>query len=221
MLAVLSDSFTVLAPLGSGTGDGISIRLAFLEAELARGSLVSDHLAFFNLGIEERHSNGVKREGDTLGNDVEGFELNVNSIIEISNLHLTSPGVTVLVVVEDGMGLFVVIQDEGKDLENEEHEDADKPHDEPDLANSVEERVKDGPGPSTHGESPEEGQNEPSNHAEVESDVAGSSHESPESHVVPRMMSSRSVHVLTSENIKVVGHVEDSKGSVDGPTHVS
>lgn len=156
-----------------------------------------------------------------MGNDVEGFELNVNSVVEISNLHLRSPGVTVLVVVENSMGLFMVIEDEGKDLESDEHEDADEPDDEPDLTNSVEERVEDGEGPSAHGESPEEGHDEPSNHAEVESDVAGSSHESPESHVVPRVMSSCSGHVLTSVNIKVVDHVEDSKGSVDGPTHVS
>ena len=126
-----------------------------------------------------------------------------------------------LVVVENGVSLFVVIEDEGKDFDNEEDEDADEPHDEPDLANSVEERVEDGEGPSTHGESPDEGHEEPSNNAEVKSDVAGSSHEGPESHVVPRSMGSLGVHVLTSVDIKVVQGVEDSKGTIDGPTHVS
>jgi len=40
-------------------------------------------------------------------------------------MKFSSPGVTMLEVVEYGMGLLVVVDHEGDNLDQEEHEDAD------------------------------------------------------------------------------------------------
>lgn len=226
-LALVSDSLTALVPVRhlltrGGTVDVGSVGfvgLALLEAELARGSLSHDASVLVNLRLEERLSDGVQGEGSSLGKDVEGLELNVNRVVKVTDLHLGTHGVTVLVVVEYGVGLDVLVHDEGEHVHEQKEENTHGPDNNEHLRESMEEGVQHRPGPSTDGEGPEEGHDEPSDDADVESDPGSSSLNSLERHIVPRVVDV--FHVLALVNVHVVDNVENGEGTVDGPTHVS
>ena len=84
--ALILDFVTVLLPLALVLGLGLglvngTVVFTVVEAELARGSSLNDFRGVSNLLAEERLGGGVEGEGDSLDNDVEGFELNVEGII--------------------------------------------------------------------------------------------------------------------------------------------
>lgn len=218
--ALVSDFSTVRFPSGGlGLGLGLVNGLASLEAKLARGSVSLDDLRVLDLGDEERLSDGVEGVGDHLSHDVVSLELNIKSVVKIFNSDFSSHGVTVLEVVENGVSLLVVIEHEGKHLDEEEHEDADQPNDGEDLGHSIEELVEDGVAPSEAREGPREQHDGPSDDVHVESDVRCGTEQGVESHLIPARMIV--VHVLSLVEIEVVQHIEGSKGSVDGPSEVS
>ena len=105
--ALVSDFVAVLGPLGLvlALRLGLVNGLSSLEAELARGSVVSDDRGVVDLSLVQGLGDGVEREGRGLGEDVEGFEFNVNAVVLGVNSELGTVGVTVLEVVEDGVGL--------------------------------------------------------------------------------------------------------------------
>jgi len=225
-LALDSDSLTALVPvshldIGGGTVvvGSVGVGLALLEAELARGTLSHDASVLVNLRLEEGLSDGVQGEGSSLGKDVEGLELNVNRVIKVTDLHLGTHGMAVLVVVEYGVGLDVLVHDEGEHLHEQKEENTHGPDNDEHLRESMEEGVQHRPGPSTDGEGPEEGHNEPSDDADVEADPGSSSLNSVERHLVPRGVDV--FDVLALVNVHVVDNVENGEGTVDGPTHVS
>jgi len=225
-LALDSDSLTALVPVshllirgGTVVVSSVGVGLALLEAELARGSLSHDASVLVNLRLEERLSDGVQGEGSSLGKDVEGLELNVNRVIKVTDLHLGTHGMTVLVVVEYGVGLDVLVHEEGEQLHDQKEENTHGPDNNEHLRESMEEGVQHRPGPSTDGEGPEEGHNEPSDDTDVESDPGSSSLNSQERHIVPRGVNV--FHVLALVNVHVVDNVENGEGTVDGPTNVS
>jgi len=214
--ALVSDFSTVGFPSGGfGLGLGLINGLASFEAKLARGSVSLDDLGVLDLSDEERLSDGVKGVGGHLSHDVVSLELNIKSVVKIFNSEFSSSGVTVLEVVENGMSLLVVIEDEGKDLHDDEHEDADQPNDGKDLGHSVEELVEDRVGPSEARESPSKHHDGPSDHVEMESDVRRATEQGVEGHLIPSLMIV--VHVLALVEIEVVQDIEAREGSVDGP----
>lgn len=222
--ALVSDLVTIVLPLalvlslGLGFVNG-SVVFTVVEAQLARSSSLDDLIRVGSLLNEKRLGNGVEHEGGALDNDVEGFELNVEGVVEVFDLEFSTPRVVSLVVVENAVSHLVVVDEEGEDLEDDQDEDADQPHHEEDLTYSVVEDVEEGVSPATGAEGPQEHHHGPSNNVEVESDPRCGSHQGPERHLVPRVVGV--FHVLAFVDVKVVEYVEGGEGSVETPSHIS
>lgn len=223
-LALVSNSLTVagefvnLGFLLFSSGGFIVVVVAFLEAKLASGTVSLDNGFFVKLRNEEGLSESVKSVSDTLGKDVEGLELNINSIVEFVNSEFSTPGLD-LEVVKLSEVIFVRVDNKGKELHDDNSKDAGHPDNHHDLGNSVEEDVEGGVGPSEDGDHPEEGHNEPGDDVAVNSEERRSTPNTPERHLVPVVVDG--VHVVTLVDIHVVNGVEYGESSIDRPSHVS
>lgn len=102
-------------------------------------------------------SNRVEGKSNGLNNNVKSFKLNINGIVKVSNLKLSSPGVSTDEMGEVFVvGFVVVINDQSDDLHNEKNKNADNPDSHPDFYEAVEEGVKDRESPSSHRDSPKD-----------------------------------------------------------------
>jgi len=91
--------------------------------------------------MEEGLSNGVEGKGNGLSENVESFELNINGVIKVSDLHFGSPGVSGDVVVDAAVRGSVVIKDQSNHLHNNKNENADYPDSHENFSEPVEEGV--------------------------------------------------------------------------------
>ena len=130
LLALVSDSVATFDPVGLDSRRGIlvGLRLASLEAEATGRSFSTDNLGLSNLSNEDGLSEGIEAERDDLGKNVVSFELDIDSIVEVSDVHFAHDSV-VSVVIIDGEGHLVVINEERDALHAEEEEGTHNPND--------------------------------------------------------------------------------------------
>ena len=158
LFTLISDSLTAGVPAGLlGGGVGIITGLTSLETKRARGSFSHDNVGLINQRLEKGLSNRVEGKSNGLNNNVKSFKLNINGIVKVSNLKLSSPGVSTDEMGEVFVvGFVVVINDQSDDLHNEKNKNADNPDSHPDFYEAVEEGVKDRESPSSHRDSPKD-----------------------------------------------------------------